>query len=814
MKNFDNKRMAGKFRARGEKGAHVRSAALACLASALITTALPARAQEPEAASDDRLEELVITARRSAENLQEVPLAITALSADTLEKAQVRQIRDIAMLTPGLSIGGDAAERGQQPSIRGLNFAGDQNGEGNVAVMLDGIYLANSGVMSMGLMDFERVEVVKGPQSALYGHNAFAGAINYVPKAPPSDWQAKVQLRAADHSSWAVLPSIGGPIIEDVLTFRLSGTIDKAGGAYKDVVNGKEIGGWDKKDVNLQLRYQPTEWATIDFGAYYGEDSFGRIPQAALENNCFANAAGAFTQFCGELPDPKTILSLVVAPNKEPNDLAANDREVKHARLRGVFELDAATVQVSAGYFDTFSRQFAELYGVRDGIPYQLVGTPAGTVNLAGFFGGDFQNKDQEAEIRVMSSKDKRLSWAVGAYTYNTKQDSLVDIGIDADPIPAGRTIVCPFNFACLWQTPGGSRTKAPGAVESENTQRSVFASAGFDVTDRLKISGEARYTWEEKFSNVLNVATTTGPAANPDGDGITAKFEFWNPRLTGSYEVSEDVLVYASAAKGTKSGGFNQRAILASELRFNPENNWTYEIGLKNTLFDRRLRLNVAAFYVDWTDLQAQVPSANPLNIGAVTQNFGSVEVFGGEIEASARVATGVLVNLGVAYTDPKFGSDSFDYANMALCASVPSCAPRVIPNAPSPRGPVSAVKLDGLLRNGVSQWQFTGGIDVNRPLVGDWGWFTAANYKYESKQYVQTDNLRWWPERQTLNLSAGVERGNLRLTAWAQNALDDLTVLGFNGGGITRYNTLAQVPKIGLPDRRRLGVTLDYTF
>ena len=80
-----------------------------------------------------------------------------------------------------------------------------------------------------------------------------------------------------------------------MLTFRLSGTIDKAGGAYKDVVNGKEIGGWDKKDVNLQLRYQPTEWATIDFGAYYGEDSFGRIPQAALENNCFANAAGAFT---------------------------------------------------------------------------------------------------------------------------------------------------------------------------------------------------------------------------------------------------------------------------------------------------------------------------------------------------------------------------------------------------------------------------------------------------------------------------------------------------------------------------------------
>lgn len=799
--------------------------ALALCATCLTHPALAQTETGDTTATSTQLDDIVVTARKSAENLQVVPIAITALGAETLGKANAQTIRDIATLTPGLTVSGDGSGRGNQPSIRGLSFTGDSNSEGNVAVMLDGAYISNPASMSLGMMEFERVEVVKGPQSALYGRNAFAGAINYVPKAPPTKLEGGVELRTGSRETNSGKFSLGGPLVDGLISVRGSLMYDQAGGAYHDAVNGKSIGGWDKYDADFVARITPSDRLTFDLGFYYGDDTYGRPMQAIFPANCGAvNAAtGRSAAYCGAVPNGKNLEP--VASAFEPASAAGNEIKVRHARAKTTYRLDGLKMELSGSYFDVKQRSYAELFGVRDGLPFQLAATatqPAQSVNLTGYSGGEFDNKDYSADVRFSSDGDSALRWAVGAYFFQTKKDVLTALGFQSGPIPAGRTLAIGglqtaplINLVNLWLTPSGDASSLIGVVKSNNRQVSAFGSLAWDVTNNLTATAEARYTDELKRSNVLSLATALN--ADPDGpNGQRARFKYWNPRFTVNVKVNDNHFIYASAAKGTKSGGFNQAAVSADELAYDPENNWTYEIGLKNTLFDRRMHLNIAAFYVDWSSLQILVPSA-VATIGSVIKNYGSVKARGGEVELQTKVAQGVTFSAGLAYTDPKFGSDTYDFAapNIAVCRLIPSCAGRIVTNAPSVRGPMTAISLNNLVRNQVSRWQYTAGLDVNRPLWGAWDWFAAANYKHESSQYSQIDDIRYVGPRDTLSLQAGVERGQLRLTAWAMNALNDLTPFAATAGqGITYYNGAGSIPKAQLPDKRRIGVTVGYKF
>jgi iron complex outermembrane receptor protein len=276
--------------------------------------------------------------------------------------------------------------------------------------------------------------------------------------------------------------------------------------------------------------------------------------------------------------------------------------------------------------------------------------------------------------------------------------------------------------------------------------------------------------------------------------------------------------MAYASVAKGTKSGGFNSRAVIPSEFSFQPENNWTYEIGLKNTLLDRRVRLNVAAFYIDWTNLQILVPSATG-NIGSITQNYGGVKAYGGEAELAAQITRGVTFNTGVAYTNPKFKKGTYDLSalNVRYCLQIASCAPNVVSGIVPPTGGAAqqAIDLNGMVRQQVSRWQVTASMNIDRPLTGDWNWFVNANYKFESAQYTNIDDYRNIGTRNTVGAQFGVKRKDLKLTFWGQNLLNDLTAYAnVAGQSISRYNGGAAVPRSFYPDKTRVGISLDYSF
>jgi iron complex outermembrane receptor protein len=381
---------------------------------------------------------------------------------------------------------------------------------------------------------------------------------------------------------------------------------------------------------------------------------------------------------------------------------------------------------------------------------------------------------------------------------------------VNSDPIPPGQQIVCPGRLACIWQTPGGEPSNLKTITEGETRQTSGFGSLEFDVRDDLTVLGELRYTQERKTADTLSNAAL--PGVDPDGAGKSDTWNFWNPRFSVTWRVNPDSIVYASAAKGTKAGGFNGNATTPADFSYDPENNWTYELGTKNTLFDGRLRANLAVYHIDWTGLQVQGPSSDPRTTAFVVQNLGSVTANGAELELDGSLAEGVTMRLGLAYTDPTYNGDALDFSGVATCRLVPSCAPRVVTVA-TPQGPRAAVSLEGLLQQRVSQWQFTTRLEAQRPIGADVQAFGAIGYSLQSKQYQQIQNLRWVGNRHVGDLRAGLEYRKVRVTAWVENLFDDITPY-VGGGSNIRLNTLTFGALATVPEGRRYGVSAVVRF
>ncbi len=783
-----------------------RLAQLAPAAPAPSAVAPPA--PPADAAPGDQLGEIVVTARKRAENLQVVPLSITALTAEALSNAGVENLRDVSYLTPGLTVQGDDTERDARPTIRGLNFQGDRGAEGNVAVFLDGVYISNAAALSFGLMDFARVEVVKGPQSALYGRNAFSGAINYVSRIPEDAFSGRVEATVGTDARYRGLATVGGPLGER-FSAKLAIGYDTYDGQYRDAVNGKQLGGFEKKGADLVYRLRATDWLTFDGGLYYADDVFGLPTIAPVPYNCAA-AAGTtnFTQVCGDVSDGESLLPLR-APTIVPRSASGNTREVRHARLKSTAEFEPVQFDLLLGWFDVDATDFSELNALREGLPYQLTPGP-GTVNLNSFLGGKVLTSDFSVEARLASDAERRLRWQVGGFSYRSSQDVIIDASVNSTPIPAGQQIVCPARLACIWQTPGGEPSALKTVTEGEVRQASGFASLEFDVVDDLTVLGELRYTRERKIADTLSNAAL--PGVDPDGAGKRETWSFWNPRFSVTWRLTPDSTLYASAAKGTKAGGFNGNATAPVDFSYEPESNWTYEIGAKNTFFGGRLRANLAVYHIDWTGLQVQGPSSDPRTTAFVVKNLGSVTANGAELELAGSIGEGLTLVGGVSYTDPTYNDDAFDFTGVATCRLVPSCAPRVV-TVPTPQGPRAAVSLDGLLQQRVSQWQVTTRLEATRPLNVDWRAFGAFGYALQSKQYQQIQNLRWVGNRHVGDLRAGVEYRNLRVTAWAENLFDDLTPY-VGGGSNIRLNTLTFGALATVPEGRRYGVSAVVRF
>ena len=389
----------------------------ATLCAAALCPAYPALSQAV-------LEEVIVTARKREESLQDIPVAVSAIGASDIQQLALNDLDDLAKVTAGLVFDNDFSRTANRPVIRGqANILG----ESGVAYFIDGVYITGS-IADYDLQDVQRVEVVKGPQSALYGRNTYAGAINFITKDPGDEVGGNVQLQVAEDDQYQVTGSVSGPLIDGVLSGRLAGRYFERGAIFNSTFDGAGVGEQESQSISGLLRWTPGERTDIRFRAYYSELDDGQpalFRQPASANNCFQDNGsyylGLGRYYCGEV-EPRDITSdySVQAPN-------AGDRvEQTQLSLKIEHQLnDSWTVTSITGWNDRDATQITEAdYGPTSfqtsvfarfplgppPAPYGLV--TAGALDFT--FSFDDESEDWSQELRFDYDSD-RLRASVGA---------------------------------------------------------------------------------------------------------------------------------------------------------------------------------------------------------------------------------------------------------------------------------------------------------------------------------------------------------------------------------------------------------------
>lgn len=719
-------------------GHRMRILAGTSLAASLAVLGGGASAQEAV-----QIDEVIVTARKTSERLQEVPLAITAMNAEEMQRRGVRDVTDLSSIAPGLNIEKDQGRRFERPVIRGQANA---SGSPNSASFIDGVYIPDS-VFATEMAFVDRVEVIKGPQSALYGRQTFSGAISYVTRRPSNEIEALVRATAAEHDEYNFLMGLSGPLVKDVLSAQASVNYYTYGGEYRNNApgtpsDGKTIGSEKTVGGSLALFYTPTPGLSFLLRGSYAHNDDGHEPMAmqrASANNCYLNTTTQY--YCGEVKVTPEMIGLNL------DEIGGGGVERKTSRLSLTTEYDRGgyTLTSITAYNDSEEQRKADL----DFQPRRLLGGSLHVndrVDISGF----------SQEVRLASPADERLNWMVGAYYFNSQRWD-------------GR-------FRYIART-----LQNNGTVEVDNL--AAFGLVDYDLTDKLSATAEIRIA-EEKLS-------LTGGDANAD---YAATYRSTNPRFTMSYKASPDLMIYGLIARGNKPGGFNTDVRLtAADRSYGEETAMNYEAGFKADLLDRRLRLNVSSYYIDWSNQQmTYVAQLSPTETLSIIRNVGEVEVKGVEVDTLARLTSNWTVRATYAYADSEY-TNAFDPDFAALTGTNGDISGRAIPNAPK------------------TQYSFGTNYAF---FVGENRFFVDGTYSYRSRKYDQVANLAWVPGRDTANVQLGWERGPHRVMLFGRNIfnnIDPISVIRYSDFGVTpsRRGFVGSLPR-----GRQIGLTYEANF
>ncbi|MFL9839759.1 TonB-dependent receptor [Sphingomonas sp. ST-64] len=554
--------------------------AIACSLSASVALA------QDDAGSENEGNEIVITARQRSENLQDVPDSVTAFSAQAIEEAGIRSIDDVTALIPNLSLV-DAQDAGTVAiSIRGIGQV--RNGEAPVALVIDGVQMTSTDMLKQALFDLEQIEVLKGPQGALYGRNAIGGAINITTRRPTNDLEGRLGFDYANGNDRQLSGALGGALVPDLLLFRIAADYRKFDGVLHNVTLDRKVD--FVEDLNLQGRLilTPTDRLSFDLRGAYGDLDGGAswyIP----------------------LPDGQPNNTSIRIQN---DFLGRSPRKTKDASLKIDYKFDPFTLTSVTAYNDT------DIDLIED-----LEWTPASIL-------GARQQRGYESfsqEFRLASPSTQRLRWTAGVYLLDATKSVDTTILISPDPTDSG--------------LPPSAYIPLPAAAADEEIlTRAAYAQLNYSLTDALELTAALRYD-NDKREQIDRLA---GAARR------TTSFDQWQPKLSVKYEISPDSMVYATAARGFRSGGFNPPTGVFPAI-YRPEVADTLEIGTKKSLADRRVTVNAAAFYMRYKDQQVFV--LNVADQGIV--NVAKTDIFGLELEAQARPARNVQLGASLGFID-----------------------------------------------------------------------------------------------------------------------------------------------------------------
>ena len=508
----------------------------------LIHVALNAGSLNAQAVEDDEvaraprgpIEEITVTARKVEENLKEVPLSITAFDSELIEAANITNLQDVADLTPGLTFFNAFGENLPVPIIRGVAQT-DIFGETNAAIFVDGVYVAGREGLNFSQLDIERIEVVKGPQSALYGRTAFSGAINYVTKRPSDEFESRVDVEAGNRGRGRAAALVSGPIIGDALRGRVAALYDEWEGSYDNTeFADTQIGGRTFRSFQGSLVWDPAENFEVYGSAYYSNDEIDDPPVIGIAANCENRVDDdpgdvRLQNYCGRVPNLEDIPSPgpgLISKDSLPKIERAlgEDRELFRGILNISWDVEFGNFTSLTGYSKTEQNSLTDFGHLGSNIPYlycnnasveppgvpnSCVNNPADQQFFSGVLDEEFGDEVEEIsqELRFTSNRDQRLRYTVGGYFYSSTNKGFDGGIVNQDPLPAIDIGLPPFDaaapnlaigtaiFRCGFTDDGCLDPLNRPFIENDTDSWAAFTGMDFDFTDRLIGRLELRYT-------------------------------------------------------------------------------------------------------------------------------------------------------------------------------------------------------------------------------------------------------------------------------------------------------------------------------
>lgn len=608
-------------------------------------------------AADGALEEIVVTARKREESMQNVGLAVSALSKTEIERSFARDISDLASVSPNLIIDDTAQGPGGVAAIfiRGIGVADvEKNFDPAVGVVVDGIFIgANAGSLLRSI-DLAGIEVLRGPQGTLFGRNTIGGLINITTTQPTGEPGAKLRLGFENYDTYYADGIFNFGIGEDFAAKISLAKRDQREGYYDNVTLNKDAGRNDYRSWGVNLLWEATDNLALEY-TYKNEETDQDTPpllNTAQPRHAFCSGFGYCSPSLDKpiTGDRRKIAQTGYRPagklaNRNNPFVVLNPDQVASVPMEATFDTDAHTFELRWDLNEKYRVDY--LYGRWeseetilsnwDGTPELLYGTdrPA-----------DYEQDSHE--LRLTYDAGGRLTFVAGAYLWNSEYSIDLNSYIGFNPDFPGQ-------FLDIYQY-----------SSQETDSRALFFEADYKLTDALSITLGGRYTEDEKESRQYGIVNTISGEFSDHPDD---EWDEFTPRVGVSYTLNDDVMLFATYSNGYRSGGFNGRVANLAEARepYDPETVDNFELGIKSEWLDNRLRVNANVFYIEYDDKQEelQLPDDNDTGQKTVVTNAASATLQGVELDIQAFIGEGLSLRANLGYLDSEY--DDFQYTDLA---------------------------------------------------------------------------------------------------------------------------------------------------
>jgi iron complex outermembrane receptor protein len=674
--------------------------ALGCAGS---TATWAADAPAMTSTDDNSLGEIVVTARLRSERVQDIPDTIAVINPDFMVRNNVETLKDVTLLLPNVGISESLSPGSSFINIRGINTI--RNSDPAVAIILDGVQFNNVNEVSQDLNDIAQIEVLKGPQGALYGRNAIGGAVNIVTTTPTNKTEGTLEAGGGNGGTVQARGSVSGPIVNDQLFFRVSAFVNNTDGFIENPLLDRKTDFSQNANVRTRLRWLATDALTFDLrlswdglkaGTYY------YIPVLSPTGVPLFNQASNFN----------------LAPTSNP--ISVDYRNIIDTSLRTDYKMDAVTWTAILAENHTDEHYGRAGQGIGADIPGDLDWTPYPILANSQTWGF----KAKTLDLRASSNNSTGLKWTAGIYYFDQDRSIQLPVAIAfANYGQAVQNLIATLSGVPTSLFNGLSLNDPLTPVPSQNDRTNTKDYAGYgnvvyDLTSSLEATFGIRYD-----DNLISQDDLSYDSHR------SVRYDAFQPKASLSYKLNDNDRVYATASKGFRSGGFNS-IINTVATAYSPETLWNYELGVKTESQSHAITANAAVFYEDYKN--SQQFQFDGKTATQTIFNISKSRIYGAEFDVEARTPIdGLSVQASAGVMDSKIESTD----------GIPAAVTAAVGNVVGNKLPI------------IDHWTFSVGGQYAQSLSNGWIATPSLDVTGRGKQYWYIDNVNEAPNLYLLN-------------------------------------------------------------